>query len=260
MRRQGGLEDGPLSVCLEAPQALLRFQHSCARPSECHPGIAPALDVAADLADDTVDTLDHVGTGEGSSQLWRQSQAGHGEDRVEALQDGAGDARCLLLQAPGEIAQKAFGLPGIVEFPSLWSRRIRSVVTPCTHRHGGAREDARRCSGVVNLAALDRGVGSEGPTDRFAQGFRTVHHEQPADIRIKASSDQIVQQCLNHSGVFRRPLDDPERVLLPGNVNADGAAAAVDVVCFLRKQQHHAVASFLDLKPRAYRSREATPT
>ena len=27
---------------------------------------------------------------------------------------------------------------------------------------------------------------------------------------IKASSDQIVQQRVNHRGVFRRPLDDPD--------------------------------------------------
>ena len=62
MSRKGGLEAGQLSVCLETAQALLRFQHSRARPSECHPGFA--LDVTAHLADDTVDALDPVGTGE----------------------------------------------------------------------------------------------------------------------------------------------------------------------------------------------------
>ena len=216
MSRQGCPEDGQLPVCLEASQVLLRFQHSRARPSECHPGIAPVLDIAADLADDAVDTLDPVGTGEGSSQLWRQSQAGHGEDLIEALQYVAGDAGCLLLQAPGEIAQKAFGLPRIVEFPGLSQHPANTgMEVP-----GQTLDDV---PALVNLAAPDRGVGSEGPTDRLALGLRTVHHEQPADIRIKASPDKIVQQRLNHSSVFRRPLDDTERVLRPGNVNANGA-------------------------------------
>ena len=67
-----------------------------------------------------------------------------------------------------------------------------------------------------------RGISPESAADRFAQGLRTVHHEQPADLRIEPPLDQVVQQRLDHGSVFRRPLDNPERVLLPGTVNADG--------------------------------------
>ena len=49
----------------------------------------------------------------------REAEADHGEDLVEALEDGGRDAGRLELEAPGEIAQQAFGLRCVVLLPGL---------------------------------------------------------------------------------------------------------------------------------------------
>ena len=165
-----------------AAQALLRVQHSRARPSECHPGIAPALDVAADLADDTVmlsilllQTRDRRSSGGNPRRV-------HGEGLVEALQDGAGDARCLLLQAPGEIAQKAFGLPGIVEFPGL-SQPISGKSFSVLHRtrSRGETRSRVRCHARNPLRHPDflRRTGHEPAVHPHVRYPETRHSRSP---------------------------------------------------------------------------------
>jgi hypothetical protein len=55
--------------------------------------------------------------------------------------------------------------------------------------------------------------------------------EQPTDRRVEPALDQIVDQRLDHSGIFGRPLDQAERMLI---------AAAVDAE---RGDQHQVVAN-----------------
>jgi hypothetical protein len=66
----------------------------------------------------------------------------------------------------------------------------------------------------VDLVPLDRGVGAEGPANDFAQRLGAVDDEQPTDPRVEPALDQIVDQRLDHSGVFGRPLDQAERMLI----------------------------------------------
>jgi hypothetical protein len=57
-------------------------------------------------------------------------------------------------------------------------------------------------------------VGAEGPANDFAQRLGAVDDEQPTDPRVEPALDQIVDQRLDHSGVFGRPLDQAERMLI----------------------------------------------
>ena len=66
----------------------------------------------------------------------------------------------------------------------------------------------------MDLVPLDRGVGAEGPANDFAQRLGAVDDEQPTDPRVEPALDQIVDQRLDHSGVFGRPLDQAERMLI----------------------------------------------
>ena len=52
----------------------------------------------------------------------------------------------------------------------------------------------------MKLAALDRGVGAEGPANDFAQRLGAVDDEQAADLWVEPALDQIVDQRLDDSG------------------------------------------------------------
>lgn len=58
--------------------ALGRLEHGCGRPAQRHGCITPALDVAADAADQAHDVLDDAGAGEHAAQLAGQAEANHG--------------------------------------------------------------------------------------------------------------------------------------------------------------------------------------
>src|SRR5438445_11429106 len=60
-------------------------------------------------------------------------------------------------------------------------------------------------AGFMNLAALDRCVGTEGATDDFAQRFGAIDDEQPADLGIKPALDQVIDECLHDGGVSVAP-------------------------------------------------------
>ena len=47
----------------------------------------------------------------------RQAEADDGEDLVQPLQDAARDARFLMLQTPGQVAQEPLGLVCVVHGP-----------------------------------------------------------------------------------------------------------------------------------------------
>ena len=64
MSIEGLSQHWQLSVSFQAPERLLRLQQAGGGPSERHLGTAPALDVAADLADRPQRILDDVGASE----------------------------------------------------------------------------------------------------------------------------------------------------------------------------------------------------
>jgi hypothetical protein len=62
-------------------------------------------------------------------------------------------------------------------------------------------------AGLVDLDALDRGVAAEGVADHLGQRLGPVDDEQAADLWVQATLDQVVEQCLHHDNVLRRPFD-----------------------------------------------------
>jgi hypothetical protein len=74
----------------------------------------------------------------------------------------------------------------------------------------------------MELAPLDRRVSAEGAADDCAQRFGAVDDEQPTDLRVEPALDQIVDQRLDDSGIFGRPLDQAERMLIAVPVDAEG--------------------------------------
>src|SRR5947207_15878620 len=59
----------------------------------------------------------------------------------------------------------------------------------------------------MNLATLDRRVGTEGPPNDLAQRLGAVYDEQSADLRVEPALDQIVAQRLHDGGILGRPFD-----------------------------------------------------
>ena len=71
-------------------------------------------------------------------------------------------------------------------------------------------------------------MGAEGATDDFAQRLGAADDEQPADLGIKPTLDQIVDERLHDDGVLGCSFDQGERMLMAVCINADkfGAPAA----------------------------------
>ncbi len=61
---QGIAEYGELPVGLEAAEAFLGFHHAGGGPAQGHLGVAPSLDVAADLSDRSQRVFNEIGAGE----------------------------------------------------------------------------------------------------------------------------------------------------------------------------------------------------
>ena len=100
---KGGLEHRQLLVGLEAPEALLRFQHARGSPAQSHLRVPPALHIPTYLANDAVHALDDVGAGQRPAQVRRQAEPVDRQDLVQTLEDGFGDARGLMLKPLGEV-------------------------------------------------------------------------------------------------------------------------------------------------------------
>ena len=143
-------EDGQLAIGLEATEGFLGLQQAGGGPSERHLGVSPAFDVAGDLAHRAERVLDDVGAGERAPEFVRQAEADDGEDLVQPLQDAARDARFLMLQTPGQVAQEPLGLVCVVLVPGLTERLLDARVQML----GQALDDV---TALVDLAALDGG-------------------------------------------------------------------------------------------------------
>ena len=132
----------------------------------------------------------------------------HRQHLVETFQNGGRDARRHLFQPTRQLADQPLGLLRVIQFP-------------CAHRGvqvlGQPFDDV---ASLMNLAALDRRVATEGAADRLGQRLRTIDDEQPADVRIQPALDQIVQQRLYHSGVLGGAFQQTERMFGAITINA----------------------------------------
>ena len=125
---KGGLEHRQMLVGLEAPEALLGFQHARGSPAQSHLCIPPALHIPANLANDAVHALDDVGAGQRTAQIRRQAKPVHGQDLIQTLEDRLRDARGLTLKPLGEVADQTLSFHGIVEFPCLTEGLVNACV------------------------------------------------------------------------------------------------------------------------------------
>jgi hypothetical protein len=117
-----GLESGKLSVGFQAAEALRGFEHRGAGPAQRHPGVTPALHVAADASESANQVLDDVRARQRTSELGRQAEAVDGQDssrpsRMLAATPGAsGSSR----RARFRISRSALSASG--KFPRLPER------------------------------------------------------------------------------------------------------------------------------------------
>ena len=167
-------EDGQLAIGLEATEGFLGLQQAGGGPSERHLGVSPAFDVAGDLAHRAERVLDDVGAGERAPEFVRQAEADDGEDLLQPLQDAARDARFLMLQTPGQVAQEPLGLVCVVLVPGLTERLLDARVQML----GQGLDDV---TALVDLAALDGGGHTEGVSDRFDRHLQ-AQRRQPAGL------------------------------------------------------------------------------
>ena len=98
---KGGPQGWQMFAGFQPAEAFGRLPHGSAGPAQRHGGIVPAFDVAADAADRAVHVLDDVGAGQRAAQFGRQAQAADGEDFIQPFQNGAGNARGVVVQAAG---------------------------------------------------------------------------------------------------------------------------------------------------------------
>ena len=159
------------------------------------------------------DVLDDVGAGQRPPQFGRQAEPCDGEHLVEPFQDRGGNALPVFFETPGEIAKELFGLAGVVHFPGLTQHASHLGV----HRFRQAVHDVAR---LVNLAALNGRVAPEGCPDRLGKGLRAVDDEETRNGWIEAALDEIVDQGLHGRCIFRRALDQPERMLVAVHIDA----------------------------------------
>jgi hypothetical protein len=120
-----------------------------------------------------------------------------------------------LLEPARQVADQPLGLFGVIHLPCLAQRRAHRGMQVL----GQSLHDVAR---LVDLAALDGRVTTEGLADRLGQRFRPIDDEQAADFRIQPALDQIVQERLRHGGILRGSLEQTERMFDPVAIDADG--------------------------------------
>ena len=217
-----GFEQRQMLVGLEAPEALLRFQHARGSPAQSHLCIPPALHIPAYLANDAVHALDDVGAGQRAAQVRRQTEPVDGQDLVQTLENGFGDSRGLMFKPLGEVADQTLGFHGIVLFPGL-------TKSPANTGMKLRRKPVQDIPGLVDLTALNGDVGAEGAADGLAQRLGAIHHEEPADIGVEVAVNEVVEKRLDHLGVFGRALHHTQWMLLAVDVDAHRARIAREI-------------------------------
>jgi len=162
---KGCTQNRQLLMRLQSSEALVGLDHASRDPSQGHPDIPPAFDVARDAANGAHHVLRDVGTGERSTQLLRQLQPDDSQDFVEAFDDAGRYAGPLLVESTREIADQFFSLVGVIKLPGL-----------AQHPTGGrmmlVRQEFHDVARLGDLAALDRSGRTEGTADRLRRRRR----------------------------------------------------------------------------------------
>jgi hypothetical protein len=69
-------------------------------------------------------------------------------------------------------------------------------------------------AGLVNLAALDWRMPTEGRAQHLGKRLRAVNDEQSANPGIETAFDQIVDECLYDGRVLGRSFDEAKRMFV----------------------------------------------
>ena len=197
-------EDGQLAIGLEATEGFLGLQQAGGGPSERHLGVSPAFDVAGDLAHRAERVLDDVGAGERAPEFVRQAEADDGEDLVQPLQDAARDARFLMLQTPGQVAQQPFGLVCVVLVPGL-TERLLDARSKCRGRRLMLSCPAWMAAATPKVLSLCWAFAPSTMNSRGSVG----------------SSEEIVEQGLDDDSVCPSPPDHGQDMLVAVAIDAD---------------------------------------
>ena len=130
----------------------------------------------------------------------------------------------MLAATPGAVGKRrarlrnSARLIGIVE--------LQACGGPAYDACSGVGSARSRC-GLIDLAALEGCVGTEGATDDLLSAWR-IDDEQ-RQTRIKTALDQVVDECLHDGGVLGAP-DQGERMLwLPSMPRAATSTRCCDV-------------------------------
>jgi hypothetical protein len=224
---EGADESGDLTVTTEATEATRTLAQACCQPPDRHVSVAPAADVADEVANEAVEVLDRVRAPQRAVEGAGDPEPLERERLVEPFAQGGGGPRMGALEPGSELLEAALG-----------ERRVRQAVclgehTPHArpHRLGEVLEDV---APLVDLAALDARCGPARVADRLAQAGAPVDDEESGLVEVEPALAQVGEQCLTDGRVLGRALAQREDVLLALQIHAqreqDDAVAEVQTV------------------------------
>src|SRR5271166_3833212 len=174
---------------------------------------APAFHVTRYFLDGREAGLDGIGGGQRAAQQPAHAEAVHRQCFLHAFLQAVCRAGVDAFQLPKDLLQLRFRRRVI-------GHRVGVADSPVIIALSVFRQMLGHVAPLVNLAALYFGALAEHALDASAQRFRPVDHEQVAPLGIKTTRHQVLRQLLDHRGVFRRSLPQPQYMLFPAGFNA----------------------------------------
>ena len=95
-----------ISMSLQAPKPLGRFEDAGGDPAQHHLAASPALHVAFDVAGPADEALDGVGRGQRALETRREAKRQHGHRLLEPFAHTGRRAGMLLVETAGEVSQQ----------------------------------------------------------------------------------------------------------------------------------------------------------
>src|SRR5713226_66783 len=141
-------ERGHLAAATDASEAPLRILESSRDPADEHPTVAPATDVADEVADQAVEILDGVGRAQGSIECAGDAEALQGQRLGEPFAERGCRAGMRPLEPGGELRESPFGERRIGERIGV----LEGATDARPHRLGEMLQDVAR---LVDLTAMD---------------------------------------------------------------------------------------------------------
>ena len=136
-----------ISMSLQAPEPLGRFEDAGGDPAQHHLTAPPALHVAFDVAGPADKALDGVGRGQRALETRREAQRQHGHRLLEPFAHTGRRAGMLLVETAGEVSQQPRrGLDVLALIGALEGRQYPGPLT--------LRQMVEDVAGLVDLAAL----------------------------------------------------------------------------------------------------------